>query len=203
MGVLMGLYLRHFKKDFMRKIQLSIAALATNESQSNNFVVILKEEEGNRRLPVVIGGFEAQAIAIAIEKIKPNRPLTHDLFKNVLIELNVKLKEVIISDLKTGVFYAKLVCIKEDGTQLEIDSRTSDAIALAVRFSCPIYAYDFILQDAGISLEEEEAETTEANLANKWEAYPTEKLEEILTEALENEDYEKAAQIRDELNKRK
>lgn len=195
--------MRHFKKDFMRKIQLSIAALATNESQSNNFVVILKEEEGNRRLPVVIGGFEAQAIAIAIEKIKPNRPLTHDLFKNVLIELNVKLKEVIISDLKTGVFYAKLVCIKEDGTQLEIDSRTSDAIALAVRFSCPIYAYDFILQDAGISLEEEEAETTETNLANKWEAYPTEKLEEILTEALENEDYEKAAQIRDELNKRK
>lgn len=196
-------YWRHFKKDFMRKIQLSIAALATNESQSNNFVVILKEEEGNRRLPVVIGGFEAQAIAIAIEKIKPNRPLTHDLFKNVLIELNVKLKEVVISDLKTGVFYAKLVCIKADGTQLEIDSRTSDAIALAVRFSCPIYAYDFILQDAGISLEEEEAETTDTNLANKWEAYPTEKLEEILTEALENEDYEKAAQIRDELNKRK
>ena len=187
----------------MRKIQLSIAALATNESQSNNFVVILKEEDGNRRLPVVIGGFEAQAIAIAIEKIKPNRPLTHDLFKNVLIELNVKLKEVVISDLKTGVFYAKLVCIKEDGTQLEIDSRTSDAIALAVRFSCPIYAYDFILQDAGISLEEEEAEITETNLATKWEAYPTEKLEEILTEALENEDYEKAAQIRDELNKRK
>lgn len=187
----------------MRKIQLSIAALATNESQSNNFVVILKEEEGHRRLPVVIGGFEAQAIAIAIEKIKPNRPLTHDLFKNVLIELKVELKEVIISDLKNGVFYAKLVCAKEDGTQLEIDSRTSDAIALAVRFSCPIFAYDFILQDAGISLEEEEGESTEKQLANKWETYPTNKLKEALDEALENEDYEKAAQIRDELNKRK
>lgn len=187
----------------MRKIQLSIAALATNESQSNNFVVILKEEEGNRRLPVVIGGFEAQAIAIAIEKIKPNRPLTHDLFKNVLIELKVELREVIISDLKNGVFYAKLVCAKEDGTELEIDSRTSDAIALAVRFSSPIYAYDFILQDAGISLEDEEADSKETQIANKWETYPTGKLMEALDEALENEDYEKAAQIRDELNKRK
>ena len=189
----------------MRKIQLSIAALATNESQSNNFVVILKEEEGNRRLPVVIGGFEAQAIAIAIEKIKPNRPLTHDLFKNVLIELKVELREVIISDLKNGVFYAKLVCAKEDGTELEIDSRTSDAIALAVRFSSPIFAYDFILQDAGSSLEDEEGDEKEKDtpLANKWETYPTAKLKEALDEALENEDYEKAAQIRDELNKRK
>lgn len=187
----------------MRKIQLSIAALATNESQSNNFVVILKEEEGIRRLPVVIGGFEAQAIAIAIEKIKPNRPLTHDLFKNVLIELKVELKEVIISNLKSGVFYAKLVCVKENGEQLEIDSRTSDAIALAVRFSSPIYAYDFILQEAGISLEEEESESEETAIENKWETYPSNKLQKALDEALEKEDYEKAAQIRDELNKRK
>ena len=188
----------------MRKIQLNIAALATNESQSNNFVVILKEEEGNRRLPVVIGGFEAQAIAIAIEKIKPNRPLTHDLFKNVLIELKVTLKEVIISDLKSGVFYAKLVCVKEDGVQLEIDSRTSDAIALAVRFSCPIYAFEFILEEAGISLEEEEAASEDAAVVeNRWETYPTSKLQKALDKALESEDYEKAAQIRDELNKRK
>ena len=100
---------------YMQKIELSIAALANSEPQSNNFIVILKENEGDRRLPVVIGGFEAQAIAIAIEKIKPNRPLTHDLFKNVLIELKVELREVIISDLKNGVFYAKLVCAKEDG----------------------------------------------------------------------------------------
>lgn len=189
----------------MRKIQLSIAALATNESQSNNFVVILKEEEGNRRLPVVIGGFEAQAIAIAIENIKPNRPLTHDLFRNVLLELDVNLEEIIISDLKTGVFYAKLICVKQDGSRLEIDSRTSDAIALAVRFSCPIFAYDFILEEAGISLEQEEteAETENENLSLNWESYPVEKLEEILKEALDKEDYEKAAKIRDELNKRK
>lgn len=186
----------------MRKIELSIAALATNESQSNNFVVILKEEEGNRRLPVVIGGFEAQAIAIAIEKIQPNRPLTHDLFRNVLIELNVSLQEIIISDLKNGVFYAELICIKEDGTTMAIDSRTSDAIALAVRFSCPIFAYDFILEDAGISLEEEEEAEEKISAKNKWESYPIEKLNEILAEALESEDYEKAAQIRDELNKR-
>jgi len=195
----------------MRKIELSIAALATNESQSNNFVVILKEEEGNRRLPVVIGGFEAQAIAIAIEKIQPNRPLTHDLFRNVLLQLQVSLKEVVISDLKNGVFYAELLCVKEDGTTLTIDSRTSDAIALAVRFSCPIFAYDFILEDAGISLEEEQEqekekgqgeEEKEAPGKKKWESYPLEKLNEILEEALDNEDYEKAAQIRDELNKR-
>lgn len=186
----------------MRKIELSIAALATNESQSNNFVVILKEEEGNRRLPVVIGGFEAQAIAIAIEKIQPNRPLTHDLFRNVLIQLKVSLQEIIISDLKNGVFYAELICTKEDGTTLTIDSRTSDAIALAVRFSCPIFAYDFILEDAGISLEEEEETKVTTGAKNKWESYPLEKLNEILAAALENEDYEKAAQIRDELNKR-
>lgn len=187
----------------MRKIELSIAALATNESQSNNFVVILKEEDGKRRLPVVIGGFEAQAIAIAIEKIQPNRPLTHDLFRNVLLQLQVSLKEVVICDLKNGVFYAELMCVKEDGTTLTIDSRTSDAIALAVRFSCPIFAYDFILEDAGISLEEEqEEEKKEASGKNKWDSYPLEKLNEILEEALSNEDYEKAAQIRDELNKR-
>lgn len=190
----------------MRKIEMSIAALATNESQSNNFVVILKEEGGNRRLPVVIGGFEAQAIAIVIENIKPNRPLTHDLFRNVLLALDVKLEEVIISDLKTGVFYAKLVCVKQDGTRLEIDSRTSDAIALAVRFSCPIFAYDFILEDAGISLEEEGREKTAektGQFPTQWDTLSLEKLNEMLQEALEKEDYEKAAQIRDEIEKRK
>jgi len=187
----------------MQKIELSIAALANSEPQSNNFIVILKENEGDRRLPVVIGGFEAQAIAIAIEGIRPSRPLSHDLFKNVLDQLQVELEEIVISDLRNNIFYATLLCRKSDGGALEIDSRTSDAIALAVRFGCPIYAYDFILNEAGVTVENEAA--NEGDVPKSEEAKVQGKsiteLQGLLTKALEKEDYELAAKIRDELKR--
>lgn len=117
--------------------------------------VVLGERRGQRRLPIVIGSFEAQAIAVAMERMVPNRPLTHDLFKNTLDTFNIYMKEVVINNLLDGIFYARLVCVK-DGETFEIDSRTSDAIAMAVRFGCPIYTYDFILEAAGVVLEEAE-----------------------------------------------
>lgn len=187
----------------MQKIEMSIAALANSEPQSNNFIVILKENSGDRRLPVVIGGFEAQAIAIAIESIRPSRPLSHDLFKNVLDQLEVNLDEVIISDLRNNIFYATLVCRKWDGTQLEIDSRTSDAIALAVRFGCPIYAYDFILDEAGVIVENEAANEADRPIeqSSQIKGKSMEELRSMLEKALEKEDYETAAKIRDELKR--
>lgn len=191
----------------MQKVELSIVALANSDSQPNSFVVVLKEEETNRRLPVIIGGFEAQAIAIAVEGIKASRPLTHDLFKNTLIALDADLKEIVISNLKDGIFYATMVCEKSDGEILEIDSRTSDAIALAVRFGCPIFAYDFVLDEAGITLEDYQSATSPSSVSPSKDVplsrKTEEELEEMLEEALKEEDYERAAEIRDELNKRK
>jgi len=139
----------------MNKIELDIVALSHSVTQSHSYAIVLGELDGNRRLPIVIGGFEAQAIAVAMEKMKPNRPLTHDLFKNTLDSFEIKLKEIVINNLIDGIFYAKLVCSK-NGEIFEIDSRTSDAIAMAVRFGCPIYTFDFILKDAGVILEDEE-----------------------------------------------
>jgi len=138
----------------MRKILLDIVALSHSVTQSHNYAVVLGENGGSRRLPFVIGSFEAQAIAVAMESMTPSRPLTHDLFKNALETFNIELREIVINNLLDGIFYAKLVCIK-DGEILEVDSRTSDALALAVRFRCPIYTYEFILDAAGVALEED------------------------------------------------
>lgn len=146
----------------MTKIELDIVAISHSVSQSHNYAVVLSEINGNRRLPIVIGGFEAQAIAVAMERMAPNRPLTHDLFKNTLETFDVGLQEVIISNLLDGIFYARLIC-ERNGEIFEIDSRTSDAIALAVRFNCPIYTYEFIMESAGVVLdgEKEEGETNQ------------------------------------------
>ncbi|MBK8704899.1 MAG: bifunctional nuclease family protein [Saprospiraceae bacterium] len=186
----------------MYKIEMHIVAIANSESQPNSFVVVLKEEDGTRRLPVVIGGFEAQAIAIAIESIQPNRPLTHDLFKNALVALGVQLQEVIVSELKEGVFYAMLVCVKENGEIFELDARTSDAIALAVRFGCPIYANAAILDEAGIALEEAPVTPRLSNPEASLDSINYDKLLEMLEDALGKEEYERAAEIRDELKRR-
>ncbi len=186
----------------MDYLELEIVAIATSESQPNSFVVILKEKEGNRRLPVVIGGFEAQAIAIAIEGISPNRPLTHDLFKNTLSALQVTLQKVMISDLRAGVFFATLYCLTKEQEEITIDSRTSDAIALAVRFACPIFAKRYILDEAGILFEEKSTGKAETKIEGLLSDFTAEKLKELLTSALQNEDYERAAEIRDELNRR-
>ena len=137
----------------MKKIELDIVALSHSVTHSNNYAVVLGEQDGVRRLPIVIGGFEAQAIAVAMERMTPSRPLTHDLFKNSMDTFDITLKEIVINNLLDGIFYARLVCEK-NGEVLEIDSRTSDALAMAVRFECPIYTYEFILDAAGVILED-------------------------------------------------
>ncbi len=192
----------------MNKIELDIVALSHSVTQSHNYAIVLGELDGNRRLPIVIGGFEAQAIAVAMEKMKPNRPLTHDLFKNTLDSFEINLKEIVINNLIDGIFYAKLVCSK-NGEIFEIDSRTSDAIAMAVRFGCPIFTFDFILKDAGVILEDEGGEKEKVKKrktpAGKdgYESMSVSALKKLLEDVLADEDYEKAAKIRDEINKRK
>lgn len=191
----------------MRRIELEIVALSHSMTQSHNYAVVLGERRGKRRLPIVIGSFEAQAIAVALERMVPNRPLTHDLFKNAFDAFGIQLKEVIISNLLDGIFYARLVCMK-NGELFEIDSRTSDAIAMAVRFECPIFTYDFILEAAGVILEEQEGGGFTAVPAtshldeNAIETWPIDALRGRLQEALDNEEYEMAAKIRDEMKRR-
>ncbi len=193
----------------MRKIQVSIAAVVRNDNQPNNFIVVLKEEGGNRRLPVVIGSTEAQAIALPLQNIRPSRPLTHDLFRETLGALEVSVKEVVISDLRNGTFYAILVLAKPDGSTLEMDSRPSDAMAAAVRFESPIFVYDFILDEAGMTIEMGDvppvpaaATVTPQEPLAALDRYSDEKLEQMLEEALQREEYERAAKIRDELIRR-
>ncbi|MEZ5039271.1 MAG: bifunctional nuclease family protein [Saprospiraceae bacterium] len=193
----------------MKKIPLDIVALSHSVPQSQNFAVVLGEKEGIRRLPIVIGSFEAQAIAVAMERMNPNRPLTHDLFKNTLETFNISLKEVIINNLLDGIFYARLICLK-DGELIEVDSRTSDALALAVRFKCPIFTYEFILDAAGVVIDENEeaaAVETEVKKAtpkySSLSSYSVEDLSQLLDEVLAEENYERAAEIRDEINRRK
>jgi uncharacterized protein len=206
----------------MRKIALDIVGLQPSMTQTHNYAVVLGERHGNRRLPIIIGGFEAQAIAVAVERMLPNRPLTHDLFKNALDMFGVDIQEVIISNLLDGVFYARLICLK-DGVPYEIDSRTSDALAMAVRFSCPIYTYEFILEAAGVVLEESEqkADAPKTGSGNKGGSggsrggssrsdargslthLSLDELNRMLSEVLQNEDYEQAAAIRDEMARRK
>ena len=208
MGVIPQFYLD------MEKIKLEIAGLSYSQTQSGAYALVLSESIGKRRLPIIIGGFEAQAIAIELEKMTPSRPLTHDLFKNFAELFKINLTEVIIYNLVEGIFFAKLIC-EHKGKEIEIDSRTSDAIALAVRFGCPIYTYEFVLSSAGIILDDDEIEGEET----EGETSPEINIEEIsqnpvdrmslkdlkkqLKEAIEKEDYENASRLRDEINKRK
>lgn len=194
----------------MKKIELEIVALSHSITQTHSYAVVLGEVNGLRRLPIVIGGFEAQAIAVALEKMQPSRPLTHDLMKNFMNAFNVDLVEVIITDLQEGIFYSKLVCTSENDT-VEIDSRTSDALALAVRFGCPVYTFEHILDSAGI-LMEDTASTKKKKTADIEETgggtgdlktLSLDELNKLLNEVLEQEDYLKAIAIRDEINNRK
>lgn len=198
----------------MKKIELRIVALSHSVSQSNNYAVVLGEMIGLRRIPIVIGSFEAQAIAVAMEKMTPNRPLTHDLFKQTLEAFKVEIKEIIINNLLDGIFYARLICERE-GEIIELDSRTSDAIALAVRFQCPIFTYEFILDTAGVELDESTQTEIEEESDDEMEekpgkdkqstlsTYSLESLQNMLLQVLEEENYEKAATIRDDIDKRK
>lgn len=206
----------------MKKIPLEILGLSSSQSQSGSFALILGEKTGNRRLPIIIGMFEAQSIAIQIEKISPNRPLTHDLFKSFAEQLHVVVLEVLISDLKEGVFYSKIVC-SDGATTFELDSRPSDAIAIGLRFGVPIFTVESVLSEAGIILsdldenaedsDEDDDDDEDEDAGDRPVPSPTEpkepsgqvsldELTKMLAQALEREDYEKAAKIRDELNKR-
>jgi bifunctional DNase/RNase len=200
----------------MKKIELEIVALSHSITQTHSYAVVLGEVNGLRRLPIVIGGFEAQAIAVALEKMQPSRPLTHDLMKNFMNAFTIDLIEIIINDLQEGIFYSKLICSSENDT-VEIDSRTSDAIALAVRFGCPIYTYENILESAGILMEDtattgkkkkskQEAMVEESGGSTSNEDLKTMTLEELntlLNDVLDKEDYIRAVAIRDEINSRK
>tara|TARA_R110002072_G_scaffold282761_2_gene445914 strand:+ start:7134 stop:7727 length:594 start_codon:yes stop_codon:yes gene_type:complete len=196
----------------MDKIKLEIVGLSYSQTQSGAYALVLSEVEGNRRLPIIIGGFEAQAIAIELEKMTPTRPLTHDLFKKFADSFSVKIKEVVIYKLVEGIFYSKLICEHEDKIT-EIDARTSDAIAIGVRFECPIFTSEDILSSAGILLDETELEDdeflSEFEDENKTEEKETisaqsiNDLEKQLLTAIDNEDYELASKIRDEIKKRK
>jgi hypothetical protein len=197
----------------MKKIELEIVALSHSITQTNSYAVVLGEVNGLRRLPIVIGGFEAQAIAVALERMKPTRPLTHDLMKNFMLAFNVELHEIVISDLQEGIFFSKLLCSSDSDT-VEIDSRTSDALALAVRFGCPIYIYENIFDIAGLDNPEKTAIPQEPQKANAGTSAATtnqsdlkklglEELHELLNEVLEQEDYIRAINIRDEINSRK
>ena len=200
----------------MKKIELEIVALSHSVTQTHNYAVVLGEQEGTRRLPIVIGGFEAQAIAVAMEQMTPNRPLTHDLFKSALETFGVELQAVIINNLLDGIFYSQLICSR-NGETVEIDSRTSDALAMAVRFNCPIYTFEFILDAAGVILEETDSDpeqldkpakrkrrkkTTKSNSGNALNQYSVEDLSKMLDDVLADEDYERAAAIRDEIKRR-
>ena len=195
----------------MEKIKLDIAGLSYSQTQSGAYALVLSEVIGKRRLPIIIGGFEAQAIAIELEKMTPSRPLTHDLFKNFADNFKINLVEVIIYNLVEGIFFARLIC-EQNGKEVEIDSRTSDAIALAVRFESPIYTYEFVLNSAGIILDDEELGekediTPEINLEeitkNPTERMTLKELKKQLKNSIDNEDYEAASRFRDEINSRK
>src|SRR5688500_2841439 len=188
----------------MKKIELEIVALSHSITQTHSYAVVLGEVNGLRRLPIVIGGFEAQAIAVALEKMQPSRPLTHDLMKNFMNAFNIELHEVVISDLQEGIFYSKLICSSDNDT-IEIDSRTSDALALAVRFGCPVYTYEHILESAGILMEDTggagkkkrtaTVTSTEEHGSGGKDDLKTLSLEELntlLNEVLEQEDYIRA-----------
>lgn len=195
----------------MKKIELEIVALSHSITQTHSYAVVLGEVNGLRRLPIVIGGFEAQAIAVALEKMQPSRPLTHDLMKNFMLAFSVDLHEVVICDLQEGIFYSKLLCSNDKDT-VEIDSRTSDALALAVRLGCPIYTYENILESAGILTEETgnskkkpvTTTTTQdgATSQDDLKVMSMEDLQTLLNDVLEQEDYIRAVAIRDEINSR-
>ncbi len=207
----------------MKKVELEIVALSSSVTQTHSYAVVLGELNGLRRLPIVIGGFEAQAIAVALERIKPTRPLTHDLFSNFMFSFNIELLEAIIYKLEEGIFFAKLICRNEKET-MEIDSRTSDALALAIRMGCPIFTYENILEAAGLFMDQTEEATGTAAKQDEpeeeedesIEEYNTkttasdkdlkqmskDELEELLHRVLESEDYVRAITIRDEIKSR-
>ena len=194
----------------MKRVKLKVTGISYSQTQSGAYALILNEEKGDRRIPIIIGGFEAQAIVIKLENLNPPRPLTHDLFKMFADEFRISIMEVFIYKLEEGVFFSKLICNNGD-KEISIDSRTSDAVALALRFGCPIFITDEILEKAGITINPSGTDTTEDREvdgilepeSSKHDSFSDEELYKIIDEAVRTEDYERAAAIRDEIEKRK
>jgi uncharacterized protein len=196
----------------MEKVRLTISGLTTGHSQKGTYTLLLAEEGKDLKLPIVIGAFEAQSIAIVIEHIKPQRPLTHDLFVSLALEFHINVQEIFIDNLVEGVFFAKLIC-EQEGRKFALDARSSDAIALAIRFKCPVYTTRAIMDEAGVEVEnttDEEPERPEKEMAEPpaekktgFSDFDLEELERLLDDAIQVEDYDKAAMIRDELKRRK
>ena len=194
----------------MKRVKLKVTGISYSQTQSGAYALILNEENGDRRIPIIIGGFEAQAIVIKLENLDPPRPLTHDLFKKFADEFNISVTEVMIYKLEEGVFFSKLVCNNGD-KEYSIDSRTSDAVALALRFGCPIFIAEDILDKAGITISPTDSEFSASNEpdnnlaseSNKYDPYSEEELYKIIDESVKTEDYERAAAVRDEIEKRK
>ncbi len=204
-------YIKKSRKKRMQKIRLNILGLSVSQTQSGAYALVLAEENGDRRIPIIIGPVEAQAIAIQLEGLKPPRPLTHDLIKNIALAFDITLLEVTIFKLEEGIFFSELLC-RMNGKETRIDSRTSDAVALALRFKCPIYTTEEILTKAGIVLEMDESgspdpgkfeKPPEPSSSSPFSHYTMQELEDMLNEAVHNEDYEKASVIRDEIHNRK
>jgi len=198
----------------MKKIELEIVALSHSITQTHSYAVVLGEVNGLRRLPIVIGGFEAQAIAVALERMQPSRPLTHDLFSNFMATFSIDLNEVLIYKLEEGIFFAKLMCQNGD-EEVEIDSRTSDALALAVRAGCRVFTYENILETAGLYLDQTDEQksitpsepktgkvTSDASVDKDLKNLSDVDLEKLLQQVLEQEDYVRAISIRDEIQSR-
>jgi uncharacterized protein len=196
----------------MEKIKLEVLGLSYSQTQAGAYALILSVNQSDERIPIIIGGFEAQSIAIQLENLKPPRPLTHDLFKTVASDFEISLKEVFIYRLEEGIFYSRLY-FERDGATKAVDSRTSDAVALALRFGCPIYTTTEIVSKAGIVLKITEdirddddtsiLKTTPSTSSSGYRNYTVEELEALIDEAIRNEDYEKASLIRDEIQKKK
>ncbi len=193
-----------------KKIKLNILGLSYSQTQSGAYALVLAEEEGERRIPIIIGGVEAQSIAIKLEGLEPPRPLTHDLFLNFARAFHIEVIEVIIYKLEEGIFYSELVCQK-DGEELRIDSRTSDAVALSLRFNCPIFTYESIIETAGIVLDVSKENETEidttiekpvSSSSSPYTELSLDDLNKLLEESISKEDYEKASKIRDEIQNR-
>jgi len=194
----------------MKRVKLKVMGISYSQTQSGAYALILIEENGERRIPIIIGGFEAQAIVIKLENLDPPRPLTHDLFKKFADEFNISVVEVVISKLEEGVFFSKLIC-NNGVKEYSIDSRTSDAVAIALRFGCPIFIEEEILEKAGITISQTDVVNPKANEADsifetensKFESYSDEELYKLIDDAVKTEDYERAASVRDEIEKRK
>ncbi len=193
----------------MEKVELKFLRITYSHTHAGAYALILSELHGDRRLPIIIGGVEAQAIAIQVENIRPARPLTHDLFKNLCDELAIHVVEVVINDLVEGIFHAKIV-LEQEGRTVEVDARSSDAIALALRFNCPIHTFEFILAAAGLKMEEGEEDAEHHGSSSKQVAEPKinlrtaspEDLRQLLQDAIDAEDYEGASKLRDEIKRR-